>query len=112
MVADLLGFTRTQLGSKMPVMLALTDVKKVCEEAVEDAAATHPGTTFEVQASGNLGGSFDPVRLHQLFANLLVNAAQYGAKDQPVVISASNEGTDIVVKVTNRGVPSPETAWR
>ena len=112
MVADLLGFARPQLGSKMPMMLALTDVKKVCEEAVEDAAATHPGTTFEVQAGGNLGGSFDPVRLHQLVANLLVNAAQYGVKGQPVVISASNEPPDIVVKVTNRGVPIPETAWR
>jgi len=96
----------------MPVMLALTDVKKVCEEAVEDAVATHPGTTFEVQASGMLGGSFDPVRLHQLFTNLLVNAAQYGDKGQPVVISASNDGADIVVKVLNHGVPIPETAWR
>lgn len=112
MVADLLGFTRSQLGSKVPMMLALADVKKICEEAVEDAAATHPGTTFKLQASGNLGGSFDPVRLHQLFANLLVNAAQYGAKGQPVVISASNDGPDIVVKVINHGVPIPETAWR
>ena len=112
MVADLLGFTRSQLGSKVPMMLALADVKKICEEAVEDAAATHPETTFKLQASGNLGGSFDPVRLHQLFANLLVNAAQYGAKGQPVVISASNDGPDIVVKVINHGVPIPETAWR
>lgn len=112
MVADLLGFTRTQLGSKMPTSRALTDMKKVCHEAVEDAAATHPETTFEVKAVGTLSGHFDAVRLHQLFTNLLVNAAQYGAKGQPVVIRVSNEHPDMVVQVTNRGQPIPEAAWR
>jgi signal transduction histidine kinase len=112
MVADLLGFTRTQLGSKMPTLRGLTDVKTICEEAAEDAAATHPATTFEVRASGDLGGSFDPVRLHQLFANLLVNAAQYGKKGLPVVISASKQEHELVVSVTNHGPPIPENAWR
>jgi signal transduction histidine kinase len=112
MVADLLGFTRTQLGSKMPVIRAATDMKKICEEAVEDASATHPGTTFQVHAAGSLGGSFDAVRLHQLFTNLLVNAAQYGASGRPVVISASGGPQEIVVQVTNHGEPIPEAAWR
>ena len=112
MVADLLGFTRTQLGSKMPMLRGLTDVKTICEEAAEDAAATHPATAFEVRASGDLGGWFDPVRLHQLFANLLVNAAQYGKKGLPVVISASKEENELVVSVTNHGPPIPENAWR
>jgi signal transduction histidine kinase len=87
-------------------------MKKICEEAVEDASATHPGTTFQVHAAGSLGGSFDAVRLHQLFTNLLVNAAQYGASGRPVVISASGGPQEIVVQVTNHGEPIPEAAWR
>ena len=112
MVADLLSFTRTQLGARMPAQRAWTDVGKVCQAAADDAAATHPGTIFQVRASGDLSGPFDAVRLHQLFCNLLANAAQYDARGLPVVISASKVDSELVVTVTNHGPPIPATAWR
>lgn len=112
MVEDLLGFTRTQLGSGMPTCLAPIDVRTVCEAAIEDAGATHPGTRFELKLSDNLKGTFDSVRLHQLFTNLLVNAAQYGAKGHPVVLEAHREADAVVVQATNHGPPIPEASWR
>jgi signal transduction histidine kinase len=112
MVEDLLGFTRTQLGSRMPTLRVSTDIGRICAESLEDAKATHPETAFELQATGDLGGEFDPVRLHQLFTNLLVNAAQYGARGSPVVIAARRDGAGIEVQVNNHGKPIPELAWR
>lgn len=112
MVADLIGFTRTQLGSAMPTSVAVADVRAVCEAAIEDASSTHPGTRFELHAAGELFGSFDAVRLHQLFTNLLVNAAQYGAKDMPVVLDARRDQDNVLVVVTNHGPPIPEASWR
>ena len=112
MVEDLLGYTRTQLGSGMPMSLAPADVRTICEAAVEDAGATHPGTRFDFHADGDLTGSFDGVRLHQLVTNLLVNAAQYGAKDRPVLLVARREPDVVVVQVTNDGPPIPEASWR
>lgn len=112
MVADLIGFTRTQLGSRMPTLRTSTDLGRICAESVEDAKATHPDTTFELQVAGDLAGAFDPVRLHQLVTNLLVNAAQYGVEESPVVIEARRDGEAIVITVNNRGKPIPEPAWR
>jgi len=107
MVADLLGYTRTQLGSGMPIVTALVDAKTVCESALEDARAAHPQSSFELQATGDTTGVFDGVRLHQLFANLLFNAAQYGDQDKPVVLGIHGDACGISVQVTNQGQPIP-----
>jgi signal transduction histidine kinase len=107
MVADLLGYTRTQLGSGMPIVPAFLDVHTVCESALEDARAAHPLNSFELQTTGNTTGVFDGVRLHQLFANLLFNAAQYGDRDRPVVIGVHGEANGINVQVINHGQPIP-----
>ncbi|MDP3230517.1 MAG: HAMP domain-containing sensor histidine kinase [Acidovorax sp.] len=110
MVADLLGFTRTQLGSGMPIVPAFVDVATVCESALEDAKAAHPQSLFELQATGDTTGSFDGVRLHQLFANLLFNAAQYGDIDRPVVFGIHGDSDGVLVQVTNQGQPIPEAS--
>jgi signal transduction histidine kinase len=107
MVADLLGYTRTQLGSGMPIAPAAVDVNTVCESALEDAMAAHPQSSFELLARGDTTGVFDGVRLHQLFANLLFNAAQYGDRERPVVLGIHGETHGITVQVTNHGQPIP-----
>jgi signal transduction histidine kinase len=107
MVADLLGYTRTQLGSGMPIVPAMVDVRTVCESALEDAKAAHPESLLELQATGNTTGTFDGVRLHQLFANLLFNAAQYGDRDKPVVLGVHGDAFGITVQVTNQGPQIP-----
>ena len=110
MVADLLGFTRTQLGKGMPIKRQQTDVADICRASVEDAGATYPNATFDIYTSGDLNGSFDPVRLHQLLTNLLVNAAQYGVSQRPVIVGASGDPTEITIQVTNYGQMIPEDA--
>jgi signal transduction histidine kinase len=107
MVDDLIGYTRTQLGAGMPTTLRQTDIREVVQTAVEDASATHPGCRFEVELSGDLSGQFDPVRLHQLFTNLLINAAQYGGKSAPVLLRARADAQSISIDVTNQGSAIP-----
>lgn len=112
MVDDLLGFTRTQLSGGMPVVLRNCDVDAVCRAAIEDAQATHPQAQFELTSAGVLDGQFDPVRLHQLFTNLLVNAGQYGSKDKPVLIDLQGHAEGLTVRITNQGEPIPEHALK
>jgi signal transduction histidine kinase len=110
MVDDLLGFTRMQMGIGIPVTLRQTDIKSICESAVEDARATYPAGKFELHTSGNLIGAYDDVRLHQLFANLFVNAAQHGAKGRAIAVDAHGDADAITVMVTNDGPVIPEEA--
>ncbi len=107
MVDDLIGYTRTQLGAGMPTILAAADMREIFHAAVEDAGATHPGSRFDVDLAGDLTGVFDAVRLHQLYTNLLVNAAQYGGKDTPVKVRARADAGAVTIEVNNRGDTIP-----
>jgi signal transduction histidine kinase len=112
MVEDLVEYTRTQLGSRMPVSLEELDVRQACTRAVEDASAAFPRAQFEVDTNGSLRGCFDDVRLHQLLTNLLTNAAQYGSEGRPITISARRDADRIVIRVMNHGLAIPEASWR
>lgn len=107
MVDDLIGYTRTQLGAGMPTIPGPADVREICHAAVEDASATHPGSQFDVELTGELDGMFDAVRLHQLFTNLLINAAQYGGRDDPVTVRARADAGTVIIEVNNRGATIP-----
>ncbi|MDB5752081.1 MAG: two-component sensor histidine kinase [Ramlibacter sp.] len=111
MVEDLIGYTRTQLGNGMPMAPATIDVGAVARAAVEDASATHPRTRFETAIQGDLVGTFDSVRLHQLFTNLLVNAGQHGAEGQPVTLHVEGDADSVTVQVRNRGPAIPQESW-
>lgn len=112
MVDDLLGYTRTQLGKGFPITPAWCDLAEVLDAAVADAQATHPQTRYRLHVSGELAACYDPTRMHQLFVNLLVNAAQHGAKTDPVVIEAVATGDGNRVCITNRGNVIPDAALR
>ncbi len=110
MVDDLLEYARTQLGGQIPIRRQEADMGEICQFAADDAAAAHPECPFEVTTSGDLADLFDVVRLQQVFANLLNNAAQYRGTEQPVTVAAIGEPKDIVVKVTNFGPAIPAAA--
>lgn len=110
MVEDLIGYTRTQLGAGMPTVLAQADLEEILRAAIDDAAATHPETRFELHLSGPLTGQFDSVRLQQLFTNLLVNAAQYGTSAEPVRIVTGSNAEQLMVEVINDGPVIPSAS--
>lgn len=111
LVDDLIGYTRTELGSGMPFAPVPLDLQAVCQAAVDDAQSTHPGTRFELAGTGPLHGVFDGTRLHQLFTNLLVNAAKYGAATEPVRVHMTGQADGVQVDVNNRGPVIPESEW-
>jgi signal transduction histidine kinase len=103
MVSDLIEFTRTQLGSGIPVKRNRADVTDIGHTALANAEAVKPNHRFEIHAKGDLTGCFDSIRLHQLLTNLLVNAGQYGSKDHPIVMNLQGEPDEVIVQVSNQG---------
>ena len=103
MVNDLLEFSRSQLGGKIPLVPELANLAEICEAAAHDAGAVYPDAIIEVAVSGDVTGIFDADRLQQVLTNLLVNAAQYSAGLAPVVIAAQGTADTLKVKVTNHG---------
>ena len=103
MVDDLLDFTRSQLGSGVPIVRAKMDMAISVRHAVDEAEAAHPKCSFEMSTSGNLQGAWDEARMSQVFANLLSNAAQHGAPGSPISIRLRGEADEVVVTVHNFG---------
>lgn len=112
MVTDLLGFTRSQMGAAMPVVLATVDAQEVCKAAVADARAMYPGSTIVFRPDGDLAGSFDSIRLQQLVTNLLINAAQYGARGHEITLEAVGLADAITINVRNYGPVIPEQSLK
>jgi signal transduction histidine kinase len=110
MIKDLIEYSRTQLGRSIPVMCHPTDIADICQAAIENASAMYPDCHFDFEADQDLEGSFDSDRLNQLFSNLLINAAQYGAKDCPVIIRARGVRDFVTVQVINFGSSIPEAS--
>jgi signal transduction histidine kinase len=105
LITDLLEFTRTRLGSGIPIERSACDLRTICEDALDAVRASYPEQEFLLELSGNLEMQADGPRLHQALSNLLSNAVQHGAGHQPIHLSAADRGADIVLKVGNAGRP-------
>ncbi len=105
MIRDLLDFTRTSVGG-FPHRPVATDLRRLCDAAVDELRAVHPERTITVEVSGDLTGVWDPDRLKQALLNLLGNAIDHGG-DGPVGIRIEGAGQDVVLSVHNDGEPIP-----
>jgi signal transduction histidine kinase len=107
MVDDLLDFTRTQLGSGVPIVRAPMDMAKLVRYAVDEIEAARPDRIFEISTSGDLCGDWDEARMGQVLANLLSNAAQHGAAERPISLQTLGERDELVIIVHNFGKAIP-----
>jgi signal transduction histidine kinase len=107
MLADLLDFTSSQLGSRMPVHPTRCDAEAVCAEVVEEVRASSPRGRFTLEASGDATGEWDATRLRQLISNLLNNAVQHGKSEEPISTTLQVSEEEMTLTVHNEGQPIP-----
>jgi signal transduction histidine kinase len=111
LVTDLIDFTSSTLGVRLPLTPAPSDLHVLCDEVVREtraARASSGGCVIRVAASGDLKGTWDAHRLRQLISNLLGNAIQHGCPNDPVDLKADGADADtVVITVHNTGQPIP-----
>lgn len=107
MVGDVLDFARGHLAGGIPVTIAAADLAEICRAATEEANGAHPERTIELQARGDLRGTFDRDRVLQLLGNLLSNAIHHG--QDPIRLEAweAEDRHSVFTRVSNRGRPIP-----
>jgi len=112
MINDLLDFTGTGLGSRMPLSPSPMNLAELCHEVAAEIRAAHPDCSVHcaIDNSRDLTGEWDPARLRQLVSNLLGNAVQHGDSSCRVKISLESGGSEVVLSVYNSGPPIPHEA--
>jgi two-component system sensor histidine kinase KdpD len=74
------------------------------DKAVAEARTAYPGREFRVAVSGNLPPALaDPDWILKVLANLLGNAAKYSPANQPIFVSADQQGDMLAISVADRG---------
>ncbi|WP_296254349.1 MULTISPECIES: sensor histidine kinase [unclassified Pseudomonas] len=108
-VADLLDFTRSQLGPGIPIKQSLVDIAPVCARIVEESRTVYPEANIVLTSVHALQGQFDVARLEQVFSNLITNAVQHGAGNLPITVTLSTSNGALLFSVHNSGSTiSPE----
>jgi len=108
MVRDLLDLARGRLGDGIPIAKARFDMGEVCRAVVDDLGISRPGRQLTVDTGEGLVGEWDHDRAVQAVGNLVANALQYGR--DPVTVTASRVDDNVVVAVTNKGDPIPDSS--
>lgn len=109
MISDLIQFSGSVLGVAPELSKEKTDLKRLCQEVVNEIRFAFPNCTLNFDSLGDFEGNWDATRLRQMISNLLANAVQHGDKNSPAGIALRNEGSEVIVTVHNEGIPIPET---
>jgi signal transduction histidine kinase len=109
-VGDLLDFTRTQLGTGIPIRIERDDLAQTCRGMVEEAKAYHPDRQIDLLTEYTLPWRFDKSRMEQVIANLIGNAVQHGEADTPVTVTLKVVDGYALLSVHNAGLPIEDSA--
>jgi signal transduction histidine kinase len=108
-IADLLSYTRTRLGTGIPIQRTGADLRAVVGRVVDELRAGNPDREISVEGPEglDLSGRWDPDRLEQMASNLISNAVDHGEPGTAVqvVLGATDGGVTFVVRNTGATLP-------
>ena len=109
MVGDLLDFTRSRLGSGIPIDRAEVDLTKLVVDVVSEVMDANPGSSVQFKASEKQVGQWDAARISQVLTNLLSNAVEHGNPGDTVGVVLEGNQDAVTIRVHNGGLAiSPE----
>ncbi|MDF3067777.1 MAG: Sensor protein [Polyangiaceae bacterium] len=110
MIGELLDFTRNRPETGLPLERRTVDLAALVSIVVDEIRVGHPEVELELTLDGSCEGSWDSDRLAQVCSNLIGNAIEHRLPRTPVSVTLRGSKSEVLLVVTNRGVPIPESA--
>ncbi len=109
MISQLLDFARIRANGSLPINLAATDLRPVCEMIAAEHAVQAGSGRISLHAHDDSRGRWDADRLAQIVSNLVANALKHGVADGPVQVEIDGSAAaQVKLAVGNLGVIPPE----
>jgi signal transduction histidine kinase len=107
LIGDLIDFTRTHLGSGIPIKPKKMNLAEVCRNVVDELRTSHPDRLIDFSSAHreDVYGDYD--RLAQVLSNLIGNALQYGDRHEAIVVRLASTEDEVSVAVNNKGPVIP-----
>jgi phosphoserine phosphatase RsbU/P len=104
LVDNVLDFARGRLGSGITLTVSSQPLEPTLQQVVDELQSTHPESIVKTDFALTRPVLADPIRIGQLFSNLLSNALTYGSAGEPVTVTAKTED-QFELAVCNAGNP-------
>jgi sigma-B regulation protein RsbU (phosphoserine phosphatase) len=106
LVDNILDFARGRLGGGITLVLSWQPLEPTLQQVVDELQSAHPESIIRSDFALTKPVHADPVRIGQLFSNLLGNALTHGIPGEPVTVTARTE-EQFELAVGNAGDPIP-----
>ena len=108
-ITEQLLFLAKSDEDKIPPRLARTSIAELLTRSAEHAAgrARAAGVSCQVDAPAGLVAAVDPDRIREAVDNLVDNALRFAPTGTPIVLSASTNGQDLLIEVSDSGPGFP-----
>ena len=100
---DLLDFTRTRMGARLPLTLSSIDLAATTRKVIDELGPAFPNSVIELSVEGDTTMQGDAARIGQLVTNLLNNALEHGIRGGPVQAHVFGTDEEVGVSVKNLG---------
>jgi phosphoserine phosphatase RsbU/P len=109
LVDNVLDFARGRLGGGITLTLSTQPLEPTLQQVIDELQSAHPESIIKAEFALTKPVLADPVRIGQLFSNLLGNALTYGTTGEAVTVSAKTD-EQFELAICNKGNPISEAA--
>ena len=88
LIDNVLDFARGRLGGGLTLTLSQQPLEPALRQVIDELQSIHPESIIKADIALTKPVQADPVRIAQLFSNLLGNALTYGTAGEPVIVTA------------------------
>jgi signal transduction histidine kinase len=110
LIDNVVDFARGRLGGGFSLQRKRAALEPVLRQVIAELQSTAPGRAIETSFALDQPVDCDPVRIAQLFSNLLANALTHGSAEAPVRVEARMAAGRFILSVANAGEPIPPAA--
>lgn len=109
LITDLMQYTGSHLGKKLPIVIAPTNMGMICMDIIEEHQVVHPERQIVTEMNGCFDGNWDEQKMGQVISNLLGNAIENSVSSSSIGVNVSSTPHGVSIKINNQGKPIPKS---